>query len=99
LEFNLRDWGRLEEAFELLKKKETLCLELGNRSGPAYCYRGIPLKSNGFGCGVIRPDPALGIPPQGASRSNRRVGERARFFGCLPMKGENRCSRIAQGRF
>jgi hypothetical protein len=33
LEFNLRDWGRLEEAFELLKKKETLCLELGNRSG------------------------------------------------------------------
>ena len=33
LEFNLRDWGRLEEAFELLKKKETLCLELGNWSG------------------------------------------------------------------
>jgi hypothetical protein len=33
LEFNLRDWGRLEEAFELLKKKETLCLELGTRSG------------------------------------------------------------------
>jgi hypothetical protein len=38
LEFNLRDWGRLEEAFELLKKQETLCLELGKRSSLAYCY-------------------------------------------------------------
>ena len=35
----LQDWGRLEEAFELLKKQEALCLELGNRSGLAYCYR------------------------------------------------------------
>jgi hypothetical protein len=34
----LTHWGRLEEAFELLKKKEALCLELGNRSGLAHCY-------------------------------------------------------------
>ena len=30
--------GRLEEAMALLKKQEVLCLELGNRSGLAYCY-------------------------------------------------------------
>src|SRR5271166_7069797 len=30
--------GRLEEAMVLLKKQEVLCLELGNRSGLAYCY-------------------------------------------------------------
>jgi hypothetical protein len=29
----LRAWGRLEEAFELHKKKEALCLELGNKDG------------------------------------------------------------------
>ena len=34
----LEDWGRLEEAFEFLKKVEALCLELGNRSSLAYCY-------------------------------------------------------------
>ena len=34
----LQDWGRLEEALALLKKEEALCLELGNRSGLAYCY-------------------------------------------------------------
>jgi hypothetical protein len=34
----LRLWDRLEEAFELLKKQESLCLELGNRTGLAYCY-------------------------------------------------------------
>jgi tetratricopeptide (TPR) repeat protein len=34
----LNDWGRLEEAFELLKKQEALCLELANRSNLAYCY-------------------------------------------------------------
>jgi hypothetical protein len=34
----LSDWDRLEEALALLKKKEALCLELGNRSGLAYCY-------------------------------------------------------------
>jgi hypothetical protein len=34
----LKDWGRLEEAFELHKKQEGLCLELGNRNGLAYCY-------------------------------------------------------------
>src|SRR5271157_4285743 len=28
----------LEEAMALLKKQEVLCLELGNRSGLAYCY-------------------------------------------------------------
>ena len=27
----LKDWGRLEEAFELLKKEESLCLELGDK--------------------------------------------------------------------
>jgi hypothetical protein len=32
----LKTWGRLEEAFALLKKQEALCLELGNRSGLAY---------------------------------------------------------------
>jgi hypothetical protein len=34
----LAAWGRLEEAFELHKKEEALCLELGNRSGLGYCY-------------------------------------------------------------
>ena len=34
----LKAWGRLEEAFELLKKQEALCLELGDRRGLAYCY-------------------------------------------------------------
>ena len=34
----LQDWGRLEEAFELLKKQEALCLELGNKDGLGYCY-------------------------------------------------------------
>jgi hypothetical protein len=34
----LKAWGRLEEAMALHKKKEALCLELGNRSGLAYCY-------------------------------------------------------------
>ena len=36
----LQDWGRVEEALELLKKQEALCLELGNRRGLAYCYWG-----------------------------------------------------------
>ena len=30
--------GPAGEAFELLQKPESLCLELGNRSGLAYCY-------------------------------------------------------------
>jgi hypothetical protein len=34
----LKAWGRLEEAMALHKKQEALCVELGNRSGLAYCY-------------------------------------------------------------
>jgi hypothetical protein len=34
----LRRWGQLEEAMALLKKQEALCLELGDKSSPAYCY-------------------------------------------------------------
>jgi hypothetical protein len=34
----LQGWGRLEEAMALLEKQQALCLELGNRSGLAYCY-------------------------------------------------------------
>ena len=34
----LQDWGKLDEAMALLKKQEALCLELGFRSGLAYCY-------------------------------------------------------------
>jgi hypothetical protein len=34
----LKAWGRLEEALELHKKQEALCLELVNRGGLAYCY-------------------------------------------------------------
>ena len=34
----LRAWGRLEEAFELHKKKEALCLELGNKDGLQASY-------------------------------------------------------------
>src|SRR5437870_8889699 len=34
----LKDWGRLEEALDLFKKQETLCLEGGNRSMLAHCY-------------------------------------------------------------
>jgi hypothetical protein len=34
----LKDWGRPKEAFELLKKQEALCPELGIRSSLAYCY-------------------------------------------------------------
>jgi hypothetical protein len=32
----LKDWGRLEEAFELHKKEEALCVQLGNRSSLGY---------------------------------------------------------------
>jgi len=35
----LRDWGRLEEAMELHKKEEALCLALGNKHGLQRCYR------------------------------------------------------------
>ena len=34
----LQDWGRLEEAFELLKKQEALCLELGNKDSLQRSY-------------------------------------------------------------
>jgi tetratricopeptide (TPR) repeat protein len=34
----LRAWGRLDEALELLKKGEAICLELGNRRSLAICY-------------------------------------------------------------
>ena len=34
----LQDWGRLEEAFELLKKVEALGLELGNKDGLQKTY-------------------------------------------------------------
>ena len=34
----LKAWGRLEEALTLLKQQEAICLELGNKSGLAYCY-------------------------------------------------------------
>ena len=33
----LQAWGRLEKALALLKKQEAICLELGNKSGLAYC--------------------------------------------------------------
>ena len=39
----LKDWGRLEEAFELHKKQEALCLELGNKGSLAYCYWNLGL--------------------------------------------------------
>jgi tetratricopeptide (TPR) repeat protein len=35
----LRDWGRLDEAMELLQKQETICLDLNNKEGLAHCYR------------------------------------------------------------
>ena len=35
----LQAWGRLEEAMALQKNEEALCLELGNRSALAHCYR------------------------------------------------------------
>ena len=34
----LKDWGRLEEAMELHKKKEALCLELGDKDGLQASY-------------------------------------------------------------
>ena len=34
----VKAWGWLEEALELHKKKEALCIEVGNRSSLAYCY-------------------------------------------------------------
>jgi tetratricopeptide (TPR) repeat protein len=34
----LKAWGRLEEALALHKKKEALCLELGNKASLGYCY-------------------------------------------------------------
>ena len=34
----LQAWGRLEEAFALLKKEEALCLELGNKDGLQISY-------------------------------------------------------------
>jgi hypothetical protein len=39
----MRAWGRLEEAFELHKKVEALCLELGNKGSLAYCYWNLGL--------------------------------------------------------
>ena len=34
----LQGWGRLEEAFELLKKQECICLGLGNKDGLQRSY-------------------------------------------------------------
>lgn len=34
----LFDWGRTEEAFQLQKKKEALCLQLGNKQSLSICY-------------------------------------------------------------
>jgi tetratricopeptide (TPR) repeat protein len=34
----LRDWGRLEEALALHKKKEAICLELGNKNSLQISY-------------------------------------------------------------
>ena len=34
----LQAWGRLEEALALHRKKEAICLELGNKSSLGYCY-------------------------------------------------------------
>jgi tetratricopeptide (TPR) repeat protein len=34
----LQAWGRLEDALALLKKQETLCLELGNKDGVQRSY-------------------------------------------------------------
>ena len=34
----LADWGRLEEALELHKKQEAICLELGNKDGLGASY-------------------------------------------------------------
>jgi tetratricopeptide (TPR) repeat protein len=34
----LKGWGRLEEALELLKKQEAICLELGNKDGLQASY-------------------------------------------------------------
>ena len=36
----LREWGRLGEAMELLKKQEAICLELGNKDGLSKSYSG-----------------------------------------------------------
>ncbi len=37
----LQDWGRLEEAMQLHKNQEAICIELGNISSLAYCYWGM----------------------------------------------------------
>ena len=34
----LKAWGRLDEALALLKKKEAICLALGNQDGLQACY-------------------------------------------------------------
>ena len=50
----LQAWGRLEEAFELHKKGEALCLELGNKDGLSLSY-GVPrhgLSWEGAGSGA-----------------------------------------------
>jgi Tfp pilus assembly protein PilF len=39
----LTAWERLDEAMELLKKKESICLELGNKRGLAHCYANFGL--------------------------------------------------------
>jgi tetratricopeptide (TPR) repeat protein len=45
----LQDWGRVEEAMALLKKQETICMELGNKEGLAQSYgnQALILKDSG----------------------------------------------------
>src|SRR5271157_4136936 len=45
----LQDWGRLEEALALHKKKEAICLELGNKDGLSKSYSGQALVLNARG--------------------------------------------------
>jgi hypothetical protein len=55
----LKNWGRLEEALALLKKKEVLCLELGNKGSLGYCYWGWGLLARALNDSAIEKEKRL----------------------------------------
>ena len=60
----LKAWGRLEEAMQLLKKQEAICIELGDKSGLAYCYwgmAGVHLKKGEKGTAKQRAEQAQAL--------------------------------------
>jgi hypothetical protein len=51
----LRDWGQLKEAMALLKKQETLCLELGDNDGLQRSWPRVLLAAKTYGKDPLKP--------------------------------------------